>query len=104
MNSNKVDTNDAVFLYGAQITRDGEITPAIIIEMHAYFMSGSEATMVVPYTPQSSGKFLIHEPVVAVWKECEDRSKDSALALFFEGIGAHESGAKNWREAWDSSR
>lgn len=103
LDSNEMDANDVVFLYGAQITHDAEQTPAIIVEMRAYFMAGAEATIVVPYTPKSSGQFRIHKPFVAVWKECEDFSKDAALALFFKGIGQYKQGAENWRAAWDSS-
>ena len=62
--ANTIDANDAVLLCIGMMTRDAERVPAIIIEMRAYYAPGSEAVIAVPYTPKSSGKFLIHKPML----------------------------------------
>ena len=102
--ANPMGANDAVLLCIGMMTRDTEKIPAIIIEMRAYYAPGSEAVIAVPYTPKSSGKFLIHKPMLLAWKNCEDMDKEWALESFFEGVVEHKEAAKIWRKAWDPSK
>jgi hypothetical protein len=104
LESNEMDANDAALIYDGRITtRDGKLD-AIIIEMRAYFSPDSAATMAVPYTPKSSGRFLVHKPKLLEWTNCDDFDMNAALEAFFAGVAAHEKGAKIWNECLDESK
>jgi hypothetical protein len=104
LGSNEMDANDAVLLYDGRITLGGEKLDAIIIEMRAYFSPDSEATIAVPYTPKSSGKFRVHKPKLLQWKRCEDFDMNFALQSFFEGVDKHEKGSTIWNKCLDESK
>jgi hypothetical protein len=101
--SNEIDANDAVLLYGGQITTGAEKREAIVIEIRAYFMPSAELTIAVPYAPKSSGKFVVLRPQVVTWKKCEDFTRNSISHEFFSGVQEHEIGSKIWREHYNSS-
>jgi hypothetical protein len=104
LESNEMDATDAVLLYDGRIPIDSEKIDAIIIEMRAYFSPSSEATMAVPYTPQSSGRFRVHKPKLLGWKNCGDFDMNAAIQSFFEGVAGHEEGAKVWNDCLDESK
>ncbi len=104
LESNEMDANDAALVYDGRITLGSEKVDAIIIEMRAYFSPRSEAVIALPYTPPTSGKFLVHKPKLLVWQSCDDFDMDAAIESFFEGVNEHEEGSKIWNECLDESR
>jgi hypothetical protein len=58
----------------------------------------------VPYTPRGSGPFRVHKPKLVEWHECEGFDLDAAFEAFFQGVAAHEEGAKVWDAALDESK
>ena len=104
LESNAMDANDAALLYDGRISIDEEKTDAIIIEMRTYFSPDSEAVMAVPYTPKQTGKFRVHKPKLLGWKNCEDFDMNAALQSFFDGVHAHEKGARIWNDCLDESK
>ena len=101
--SNPMTANDAVLLYDGRITLGQSKIDAIIVEIRAYFSPWSEATIAIPYTPKSTGTFLVHKPKLLLWKDCEDFDMNQALQSFFEGVSTHEKGAQVWNAALDQS-
>lgn len=101
---NGMDADDAALLYDGRIEAGGEKLDAILIEMRAYFSPWSEAIVAVPYTPASSGRFLVHRPKILVWEHCEDFPVEAALHCFFEGVREHEPGSNLWNERLDESK
>jgi hypothetical protein len=101
--TNEMDANDAVLVYDGYITIDEVKTDALIIDMRAYFSPRSEATMAIPYTPKTSGKFVVHRPKLLTWKDCEDFNMDAAFEAFFDGVDSHEKGAAVWEAAFDET-
>src|SRR3974390_631464 len=83
LGSNEMDANDAVLLYDGRIPAGAEKLDAIINEMRAYFSPSSDVVMAVPYTPRTSGKFLVHKPKLLGWKNCEDFDMNAAIESFF---------------------
>jgi hypothetical protein len=67
--------------------------------MRAYFSPQSAATLAVPYSPKSAGSFRVHRPKFLQWQNCSDFSLDAVVGAFFEGVDAHEQGAKVWNAA-----
>jgi hypothetical protein len=104
LESNEMDADDAVLLFDDRIPIGKEKVDAIIIEMRAYFSPGSEAIRAVPYTPKTSGEFRVHKPKLLQWKDCEDFDMNAALQSFFDGVHAHEKGAKIWNDCLDESK
>lgn len=104
LNSNEMDANDAVLLYDGRITIENEKIDAILVEIRSYFSPGSEATLAIPYTPKSSGKFLVHKPKLIQWDNCDDFDMNLALEAFFEGVARHEKGAKVWNDSFDETK
>lgn len=104
LESKEMDANDAVLLYDALIPLDEEKVDAIIIDVRAYFSPNSKALLAVPYTPQTSGKFLVHKPKLLQWENCEDFNLSTALENFFEGVAEHEQGAEIWNNSLDESK
>jgi len=104
LESNEMDANDAVLLYDGRIPIGKEKLDAIIIEIRAYFSRGSKATLAVPYTPKSRGRFRVHKPKLVEWTECEDFDMNAAFESFFEGVQGHEKGAKIWQDCLDESK
>lgn len=60
--------------------------------------------LAIPYTPASSGKFLVHKPKLLEWKNCDDFDMNAAIQAFFDGVDKHEKGSKIWSECLDESR
>lgn len=104
LESNEMDANDAVLLYDGLITLDKEKVEAVIIQLRAYFSPQSQATLAVPYTPQTSGRFRVHKPKLLEWENCEDFDLSAALETFFEGVAEHEQGAEIWNKNLDESK
>jgi hypothetical protein len=104
LDDNPMDANDAVLLFDGRITVEGGKLDAIIIEMRSYASPGARASIAVPYTPVSSGEFRVHRPKLVEWHECEDFDPDSTFAAFFQGVDAHENGAKVWNSSLDESK
>jgi hypothetical protein len=96
--------NDGVLAYDGRITVEGGKLDAIILEMRSYGFPSAKATITVPYTPQSSGRFRVHKPKLIEWELCEDFDLDAAFGAFFEGVASHEEGAKIWGEVLDESK
>jgi len=96
--------NDGVLAYDGRITAEGGKLDAIILEMRSYAFPWAKATIAVPYTPRNSGRFRVHKPKLVEWHECEDFDVDAAFEAFFQGVAAHEQGAKVWDAALDESK
>lgn len=96
--------NDGVLAYDGRIPADGGKLDAIILEMRSYAFPWAKATIAVPYTPVSSGRFRVHKPKLVEWDRCEDFDMDVSFEAFWDGIEAHERGAKVWAEALDPSK
>jgi len=58
----------------------------------------------VPYTPKTSGRFLVHKPKLLAWENCDDFDVNAAFHSFFEGVDEHEQGSKIWNECLDESK
>jgi len=104
LESNEMDAIDAVLLYDGLIPLNGKKIDAVIIKIRAYFSPKSKATLVVPYTPKTSGRFRVHKPKLLEWEHCEDFDLDTALETFFEGVAEHEQGAEIWNNHLDESQ
>lgn len=104
LDEDPLSANDGALAYDGYIGVDGQKVDAIIVEMRCYAFPGSKATIAVPYTPASSGRFRVHKPKLLQWEECEDFDMDAAFASFFDGVESHEQGAKVWSSAFDQSR
>ena len=104
LDDNPMDANDGVLLLDGRITVEGGKLDAIITEMRSYGFPEARATIAVPYTPSSSGRFLVHRPKLVEWHECDDFDMDAAFEAFFRGVDEHEQGAKVWNEALDESK
>lgn len=102
--SNDMNAEDAVLLYDGRIPIGNEKCDAIIVEIRAYLTPESEVIIAVPYTPKSSGRFLVHKPKLLVWKDCEDFNMSSVIEAFFKGVATHEKGSQIWSEALDESK
>jgi len=94
---------DAVLLFDGRIPIGERKFDAIIVEMRAYFSPQSAATLAIPYSPRSAGSFRVHRPKFLQWQNCSDFSLDAVVGAFFEGVDAHEQGAKVWNAALDHS-
>ena len=99
-----MDANDAVLLFDGRLTTDSGKLDAIIIEMRCYGFPWAEATIGVPYTPRSAGRFLVHRPKLLRWHDCDDFDLDAAFESFFRGVDSHAEGAKVWNDALDQSK
>jgi hypothetical protein len=95
---------DGVLAYEGRITVEGGKLDAIILEMRSYGFPWAKATTAVPYTPRSSGRFLVHKPKLVEWDGCEDFDLDAAFEAFFRGVAAHGHGAKVWDACLDESK
>lgn len=104
LQSNGMDANDAALLYDGRITLGEKQLDAIVIELRAYFSPDSEAVLAVPYSPKTSGKFLVHKPKLLAWDNCQDFDMNMALESFFQGVDDHEDGAKIWNDSLDESK
>jgi hypothetical protein len=99
-----LSANDGVLAYDGRITvADGKLD-AVILEMRSYGFPWAKATLAVPYTPRSSGRFQVHKPKLVEWHECDDFDMHAAFEAFFRGVAAHEQGAKVWDAALDESK
>jgi hypothetical protein len=96
--------DDGVLAYDGRITVDGGKQDAIILELRSYGFPWAKATIAVPYTPGSSGRFRVYRPELVQWERCEDFDLDAAFSAFFQGVDSHEQGAKVWRAALDDSK
>lgn len=96
--------NDGVLAYDGRITAGDGKLDAIILEMRSYGFPWAKATIAVPYSPASAGRFRVHKPKVVEWERCEDFDLDTAFKAFFQGVNAHEQGAKVWAAALDESK
>ncbi len=104
LESNEMDANDAALLYDGRISLGQDKIDAIIIEIRTYSSPESEVLIALPYTPKTSGRFLVHKPKLLAWKNCEGFDMDSTLQSFFEGVANHEKGSKIWNESLDESK
>lgn len=95
-----LSANDGALAYDGYITVDGRKLDAIILEMRCYAFPDAKAAIAVPYTPASSGRFLVHKPKLLLWEACEDFDVDAAFAAFFDGVESHEQGAKIWAQSF----
>lgn len=101
---------DGVFAYDGRIDADGEQLDAVILEIIAYWLPDSGATVAVPYSPADpavvggAGRFRVHRPHLLEWHGCEDFGKEAMLRAFYEGVDSHEEGAKVWDAALDPDR
>lgn len=93
---------DGVLAYDGLVTVGGRKLDAILLEMRSYAFPRAKATIAVPYTPRSSGRFGVHKPMLAEWRECEDFELDASFEAFSRGIASHEEGAKVWAAAAES--
>ncbi len=90
--------------YDGRITvQDGKLD-AIILEIRSYAFPWAKATIAVPYTPASSGQFRVHRLKLVEWERCEDFDVDAAFEAFFQGVEAHDQGAKVWASVLDESK
>jgi hypothetical protein len=96
--------NDGVLAYDGRITIAEGKSDAILLELRSYAFPWAKATIAVPYTPHSSARFRVHKPKLVEWHACEDFDMDAAFEAFFQGVGAHEQGAKVWEAALDESK
>jgi hypothetical protein len=101
---NPMDANDGVLLYDGRIASPGGKLDAVLIEMRCYGFPRARATIAVPYSPRSTGRFRVHKPKLFEWEGCEDFDIDAAFEAFFSGVAAHEQGAKVWDAALDESK
>jgi hypothetical protein len=99
-----LSANDGVLAYDGQVTVARGKLEAIILEVRSYAFPWAKATLAVPYTPRSSGRFRVHKPKLVEWQECDDFDMDAALEAFFREVAAHEQGAKVWNAALDESK
>jgi len=104
LDANEMDAIDATLLYDGRILVGKEKVHAIIIEMRTYLWLDSEAVIAVPYTPKTSGRFLVHKPKLLAWENCDDFDVNAAFHSFFEGVDEHEQGSKIWNECLDESK
>jgi hypothetical protein len=95
--------NDGVLAYDGRITTEDGKRDAIVLELRSYAFPRARATIAVPYTPRSSGRFRVHRPELLEWERCDDFDPDAAFVAFFRGVDAHEQGAKVWAAALDES-
>jgi hypothetical protein len=102
--ANEMDANDAVLVYDGRISVDTGKLDAVIIEMSCYGFPRSQAIIAIPYTPKTAGRFLVHKPMLLLWKECEDFDVEVAFDSFFRGVAAHEKGATVWKGFLDQSK
>ena len=96
--------NDGVLAYDGRITIEGGKLDAILLEMRSYAFPWAKATIAVPYTPASSGRFRVHKPKLVEWERCEDFDPGAAFEAFFQGVEAHGQGAKVWAAVLDESK
>jgi hypothetical protein len=96
--------NDGVLAYDGRIMLGKTKIDAILLEMRSYAFPSTRATIAVPYTPASTGRFRVHRPKLIEWHQCEDFDQTAALEAFFQGVDSHEQGAKVWNEALDESK
>jgi hypothetical protein len=104
LEANPMNATDAALLSDGRITLPDGKVDAIIVEIRAYFSPKSEAVIVVPYTPKSSGRFRVHKPKLAAWKNCDDFDRDAMFQNFFAGVDEHEKGARIWNASLDQSK
>lgn len=97
------DPDDAVFVFDARLTLGERKVDALVLELRAYFAPDARATLAVPYTPPSSGRFLVHKPKLLEWQGCDDFDIDATFDAFWQGVDSHEQGAKIWNAAIDQS-
>jgi len=100
----RLSANDGVLACDGRIrVVDGKLD-AILLEMRSYAFPWAKATIAVPYSPRSSGRFRVHRPKLVEWHECEDFDLDAALEAFFRGVAAHQHGARVWNTTLDESK
>lgn len=104
MELNDMDATDAVLLYDARINVEAGKPDAIVIEMRCELWPDAKAVIAIPYTPKSSGRFLVHKPKLLAWDHCDDFDLDAAFEAFFRGVDAHEKGRDIWNAALDESK
>jgi hypothetical protein len=98
------NANDGVLAYDGRINVEDGKLDAILLELRSYGFPWAKATMAVPYTPLSSGRFWVHKPKLVEWQQCDDFDVDAAFEAFFQGVAAHEQGARVWDAALDESK
>ena len=103
LEANEMDAWDGALLFDGRISLGDEKYDAVIIELRSYAFPGAEATLAVPYTPLSSGRFKVHKPKLLQWEACDDFDQRAAIQAFFNGVDAHEQGSKAWSTALDES-
>lgn len=104
LEADPLSANDGVLAFDGRINLDTGKQDAVILEMRSYAFPWAKATIAIPYTPRSSGKFRVHKPKLLIWKECEDFDIDTAFEAFFRGVDTHAEGSKVWNAALDQSR
>jgi len=104
LESNVMDAEDAVLVYGGSIPVGTEKVDAIIIQIRARFPPDAGAVLAVPYMPRSSGKFRVRKAKLLSRKNCQDFRVSVILKSFFEGVTSHQEGAKIWNDCLDESQ
>jgi len=100
---NSMDAQVAALVYDGRITIDERQLDAIVIEVRTYQAPDSRVIIAVPYTPLTSGHFLVHRPKLLQWEQCEAFGIDDVLGSFFEGVDEHDEGSRVWSEHLDES-
>jgi hypothetical protein len=104
LDDDPLGANDGVLAYDGRIQVTGGKQDAVLLEMRFYGFPWAKATIAVPYSPRSTGRFRVHRPELVQWERCEDFDLDPALYAFFRGVATHEQGAKIWDAALDENR
>jgi hypothetical protein len=104
LEENPFGADDGVLAYWSWVVVAGEELEGFNLEMRSYAFPRARATIAVPYTPASSGRFRVHSPRLVAWEQCEDLDPDAALEAFFRGVDSNEQGAMMWAAALDESK
>ncbi|HLJ65380.1 MAG TPA: hypothetical protein VKT70_14795 [Stellaceae bacterium] len=95
LDGNPMKTSRAVLLH--------EGVGAILLEMRAYASPKSRVIIAIPFTPASSGRFEVGGPKFLTFEHCEAFAPEAVGEALFEGVAAHEPGARLWNESLDAS-
>jgi hypothetical protein len=104
LKTDSMDANDGVLIFDGRITVETGKLDAIILEMRCYGFPDAEATIAVPYTPKTTGRFLVHKPKLLQWHECDDFDSDAVFESFFRGVAKHEEGSRIWNAYLDERK
>ena len=105
LDSNEMDATVAALAYVGRIPIDDQKSDVVVIEIQSYASRDSRATVAVPYTPYKKGSlfkkqqsFVVHEPQLLVWDECDEFDQDAMIDAFYEGVDLHKEGSEVWNQ------